>query len=144
MIWSVDPGGTTTVWDSSSDYTSPDVGPSGLALDSDGSVLLVVSKSVMGGLGGIVYRITKPGTHTKVYSSDPNSTPNGIAVGAGGRIYVAATGSNTLIVLEKDGTVVQKIASAASVSGVPARAHSARNSIASWSSSARNAGSTSS
>jgi streptogramin lyase len=82
-----------------------------LAVDSDGSVLLVVSKSVMAGFGGIVYRITKPGEHVKLYSSDPNSTPNGIAVGSSGRIYVAATGANALVVLDKNGTVVQKIAS---------------------------------
>jgi sugar lactone lactonase YvrE len=113
MIWKVGPTGATTVWDSSSDYVSPDVGPAGLAVDRDGSVLLVVSKSVMAGLGGIVYRVTSPGTHTKLYGSDPNSTPNGIAVGSSGRIYLAATGANSLIVLDKSGAVVQKITSPA-------------------------------
>ena len=113
MIWKVTASGAMTVWDSSSDYTSHDVVPAGLAVDRNGSVLLVVRKSLMAGFGGIVYRITKPGVHTKLYGSDPNSTPNGIAVGSSGRIYVAATGTNSLIVLDKNGAVVQKIASPA-------------------------------
>lgn len=113
IVWKIGSAGATTIWDSSSDYTSPDVGPAGLAVDRDGSVLLVVSKSVTAGLGGIVYRVTKPGQRAKLYSGDPNSTPNGIAVGASGRIYVAATGANALIVLDKTGAVVQKVASPA-------------------------------
>jgi sugar lactone lactonase YvrE len=116
ILWKVDPGGNTAIWDKSSDYLAPDIGPSGLAVDTDGSVLLVVSKSVMG-FGGAIYRIApgdgKAGAHAKVYGTDANTTPNGIAVGSGGRIYVALTGSNTLLVLEKNGAVVQQITSPA-------------------------------
>jgi sugar lactone lactonase YvrE len=117
IVWKVDEFGGSTLWDSSPDYVSPDIGPSGLAVDADGSVLLAVSKSVVG-LGGAIYRILggsdgKAGTHTKVYGTEANSTPNGIAVGSSGRIYVALTGSNSLLVLDKAGVVVRKIASPA-------------------------------
>ena len=116
IVWKLDQFGGSAIWDKSSDYVSPDIGPSGIAVDADGSVLLVVSKSVMAGFGGVIYRVLPGGegkaeTHTKIFGTDANTTPNGIAVGAGGRIYVALTGSNTLLVLDKAGAVVQKITS---------------------------------
>ena len=116
IVWKLDGFGGGTIWDKSSDYVSPDIGPSGLAVDTDGTVLLAVSKTVMAGLGGVIYRISpgpegKAGSHAKVFGTDANTTPNGIAVGASGRIYVAFTGTNTLLVLDRNGAVVQQITS---------------------------------
>lgn len=116
IVWKVDQFGGDELWSKSTDFLSPDVGPSGLAVDADGSVLLAVSKSIVG-FGGAIYRLPvgpdgKPGAHTKVYGTDPNTTPNGIAVGRSGRIYAALTGTNTVLVLDKAGAVVQEITSA--------------------------------
>src|SRR5437764_3545838 len=36
VLWSVDPFGATTIWDKSTDYTSTDIGPSGVAVEPDG------------------------------------------------------------------------------------------------------------
>lgn len=118
VVWKVTPTGTVSLWDKSVDFVAPTgAGPAGLAFDGKGQLVLVVSASLVG-LTGALYVIPVdktggPGNHTRLWQSNPDDTPTGVALGASGKIYVTSTGTNALVVLNPDGSVLRTVTSAA-------------------------------
>jgi sugar lactone lactonase YvrE len=118
IVWKVTPAGAVLLWDKSVDFVGPTgAGPAGLAFDGKGQLVLVVSASLVG-LTGAVYVIPvdktgAPGGHTRLWQSNPDDTPTGLALGSSGKIYVTSTGTNALVVLNPDGSVVRTVTAAA-------------------------------
>lgn len=85
-------------------------GPTGIAIDGEGDVLVVTSMALQGDAGrGLVQRIdVRPdgtaGARSTLASTDMLSGPVGLAVTADGAIVVAFTASNVLVLLGPDGT----------------------------------------
>ena len=118
IVWKVTPAGAVSLWDKSVDFVGPTgAGPAGLAFDGKGQLVLVVSASLVG-LTGAVYVIPvdkagAPGNHTRLWQSSPDDAPTGLALGSSGKIYVTTTGSDALIVLNPEGSVLRTVTAAA-------------------------------
>jgi len=108
VIWRIPPGGEAAPWYVFADDMAGS-GPTGVALDGAGDVLVVTSMAVQGSNGaGVVQRIdVRPdgtaGRRTTVASTDPLSGPVGLSTTPGGGIVVALTAANELLLLGPDG-----------------------------------------
>jgi hypothetical protein len=131
IVWKVAPGGAATVWDKSVDFVGPTgAGPAGMAFDGKGQLVMTVAESLVA-LTGAVYVIPvspsgAAGNHTRLWQSNPGDAPTGVAIGRSGKVYVTTAGTNALIVLNRDGSVLRTITSAAfdTPTGVAFRGHS--------------------
>jgi len=118
IVWKVTPTGAVSLWDKSVDFVAPTgAGPAGLAFDGAGRLVLVVSETLVA-LTGAVYEIPidskgTAGNHTRLWQSNPQDSPTGVAIGRSGKVYVASTGTNALVVLNPDGSVLRTVTSAA-------------------------------
>ena len=115
LVWTVGLDGSADVWDRSADFVSDaDRGPANLRFDGNRALVLAVQRSLFA-MTGAVYRIPigaqGPGTHEELFRSDPDAQPVGVAIGAGGRIYVTLSTAGTVVVLERDGAERARVAS---------------------------------
>lgn len=118
VIWQVDASGEVSEWYRGPELLTADgAGPAGMSFDPGGDLIVAVSRSAVA-LTGAVYRIAvepdgAAGVGEELFRSLPDATLSGVAVGQQGRIYVAAAGSDELLVLEADGTEVTTIVDSA-------------------------------
>jgi sugar lactone lactonase YvrE len=108
VIWRVPPGGgAARVWLSDPRLDGVQFGPAGLAVSADGrSLLVAVTASRVGDPAtGRIYSVPlRPGgTLTQLWESGPADGPDGLAIGASGRIYVALVGAGQIAVLDPAG-----------------------------------------
>lgn len=110
-IWRIAPGGgVPEPWHQHPDYASI-FSLNGQQFDADGNLLFVLTGSFQPSspARGAVYRLEvgpdgHPGERTLLYETLPAEGPDGLAIGASGRIYVALVTANQVLVLEPDGT----------------------------------------
>lgn len=114
-IWEWDPDGESlSTW--SEDVDSPN----GMVFDADGTTLYVATTYRGEGLYAVAVADGEAGAVTKVASYDPGTTPDGVALGADGAVYVVLNTGRSLERVD-DGTTT-KLASvefAASVAFPP-------------------------
>lgn len=116
IVWRYDRYGTATIWDKAPEYLSATgAGPAAVQFDPSGSLIVAVTQTLVG-LTGAVYRVPVQGNggagpRVELYRSAPGDDPTGVAVGRGGRVYVALRGADALVVLGRDGSVVATITS---------------------------------
>jgi hypothetical protein len=118
-IWRIPVDGEPEIWHQAEDYAlrrPPDGGLGGLAFDHHGDLLTVVSASFAdGSLGaGIVHRVAvtsrgAAGSRVEVARTDPGDEPVGIGVSESGRIYLPLAGADALLVLDADGSELERI-----------------------------------
>lgn len=107
-IWRVEPGGgSISVFDQSPEFLAAD-GPSGIATDPDGNLLITVPVSLTND-GGAVYRLPvdeagNAGPIETVATMPAGARPMGLATAASGRAYVALAGADEVLVLNEDGS----------------------------------------
>jgi hypothetical protein len=121
VIWRVPPGGgAAQVWLADKRLDGDMFGTAGLALAADHRTL-VVSQGSSAGLGagnpatGRIYTVPigadgKPGELTQLWESGPAEAPDGLAIAASGRIYVALVSplANQLVAVAPDGSEVDR------------------------------------
>jgi sugar lactone lactonase YvrE len=120
VIWRVPPGGgQAQVWLADPQLDGGMFGTAGLALEPDGHTLLIAQGSEAGlGAGnpttGRLFSLTiapdgKPGPLRQLWESRPADAPDGIALAASGRIYVALVGpTNQIAVVNPDGSEAER------------------------------------
>lgn len=123
VIWRVPPGGgTPSVWLDDPVLDGLEFGTTGIVLAADRRHLLVAQQS-SAGLGdgnpttGKIYSVEiaadgSPGAITRLWESAPLDGPDGFAVGASGRIYVALLLANQIAVVGPDGSEIERFPSA--------------------------------
>lgn len=114
-IWRIPPGGEPTVWHQSADYDSI-FSLNGQQFDADGDLVFVLTGSFRpdGPARGRIYRIAveddgSPGERELLFETLPAEGPDGLALGASGRIYVALVTTHHILVLEPDGTEFARV-----------------------------------
>jgi sugar lactone lactonase YvrE len=118
-IWRVPPGGgEATAWLTDPQLNGLEFGTTGIVLGADRAHLLVGQQS-SAGLGGgnpttgKIYEVEigadgNPGAISTVWESAPFDAPDGFAVGADGRIYVALLLANQIAVIGADGAEIER------------------------------------
>lgn len=109
LVWRIPDGENPESWFA---FAAGEVasGPTGIAIDEAGDVLVVTSMALQEDTGrGLIQRIRvradgTAGQRTTVARTDPASGPVGLAVTPDGAIVVALTQSNVLVLLGPDGT----------------------------------------
>lgn len=100
-----------TAWYASSDFASGQ-GPSGLAVDGKGDLVLTAAETVDPAalLKGALYRLqvtpTGPGTRTLLATFAGGEAPGPVAVGSSGAVYVGLRGVGGVVAVKPDGTAV--------------------------------------
>lgn len=113
-IWKIPSGSTTAdVFHQAVEYVSDD-GPAGVAVDGAGNLVIAVTRSIVNGPGGAVYLLPvdesgAPGEPTLLAATELDSAPFGLALGASGRVYVALSGTDQILVLEPDGSEAARL-----------------------------------
>jgi sugar lactone lactonase YvrE len=121
VIWRVPPGGgAAEVWLADKRLDGDMFGTAGIALAADHRTL-VISQGSSAGLGGgnpatgRIYTLPigadgRPGELTQLWESGPAEAPDGIAIAASGRIYVALVSplANQLVCVGPDGKEVDR------------------------------------
>jgi sugar lactone lactonase YvrE len=121
VIWRVPPGGgAAQVWLADKRLDGDMFGTAGLALAADHRTL-VISQGSSAGLGagnpttGRIYTVPigadgKPGELTQLWESGPAEAPDGLAIAASGRIYVALVSplANQLVAVGADGKEIDR------------------------------------
>lgn len=119
VIWKVPPGGgRARPWLVSKKLDGVEFGTAGLVLGPDRSSLYVMQQSSLG-LGettvaqGKLYRVPLrgPRTLTKLWQSGVMDLPDGFGFARSGRVYVANSGSNQLVVLNRSFEEVERVPS---------------------------------
>jgi sugar lactone lactonase YvrE len=121
VIWRVPPGGgAAQVWLADKRLDGDMFGTAGIALAADHRTL-VISQGSSAGLGagnpatGRLYTVAigadgKPGALEQLWESGPAEAPDGLAIAASGRIYVALVSpiANQLVAVGPDGAEVDR------------------------------------
>jgi sugar lactone lactonase YvrE len=119
VIWRVpEGGGTAKLWLSDPRLASGPFPTTGLALAADRKTLLFAQQSSAATSGddpltGALYAVPirsdgTPGAIRTVWRSQPGDAPDGFAVAASGRIYVALLGADQLAVISPAGTELER------------------------------------
>jgi len=111
-IWRLRPGAAAPEpWYQSQDLATGD-GPSGLAFDSDGSILFTAGTTLdpSNVRGGALYRLTlgsdgAAGARTLVASFAPDDRPGALAVGPSGTAYVVVRKTATIVAIAHGATM---------------------------------------
>jgi sugar lactone lactonase YvrE len=121
VIWRVPPGGgAAEVWLADKRLDGDMFGTAGIALAADHRTL-VISQGSSAGLGagnpstGRIYTVPigadgRPGELTQLWESGPAEAPDGLAIAASGRIYVALVSplANQIVAVGADGKEVDR------------------------------------
>jgi len=116
-IWKIPPGGgVARAWHQSADYQSV-FSLNGIQFDRrDGSLVFVLTGATDPASPGRgkIYRLAvnadgSPGARSVIAETLPGEGPDGLVLGASGRIYVPLVTSSHILVLEPDGTEVARV-----------------------------------
>jgi sugar lactone lactonase YvrE len=130
-VWRVAPGSkqvSQLIVDPTWTHPATPSGPTGLALDGNGNLVVVV-RSLLTEDVGVVYlqaltRDGTAGTRTEVARTETGARPYGLALGQSGRLYLTLSGTDRVLVLEPDGEVVGTVAGLATPAGIAFRGRS--------------------
>ncbi|KAA1417061.1 hypothetical protein F0U44_17980 [Nocardioides humilatus] len=119
VIWKIPPGGGRgRPWLVSKKLDGVEFGTAGLALGPQRKSLYVMQQSSLGlGEGSVaqgkLYRVPLhgPRTLTKLWQSRPLDLPDGFSFARSGRVYVACSGSNQLLVLDETFHEIERVPS---------------------------------
>jgi sugar lactone lactonase YvrE len=109
-IWRVPAGGgPPKEWTVQPSWTNPTrpAGPTGIAVDGAGKLIIAVRSMLSQDVGGIFVQEVgadgSPGALTQLATTDAASRPGAVALATSGRIYVSLSGGGRVLVLGADG-----------------------------------------
>jgi sugar lactone lactonase YvrE len=122
VVWRVPPGGgEPAVWLADRKLDGDMFGTTGIDLAADRRTLLISQQSSGGGgdgnpATGKLYRVEiqpdgSPGGLERVWESGPGDGPDGFAIAASGRVYIALLATNQLALIEPDGSESARVSS---------------------------------
>lgn len=112
-VWRLAPGqAAATVLHQAPGYVG-EQGPSGVAVEATGALIVTVARATLQGDAGAVYRLARgeDGAVTEaaqIATTASGELPTAVAAGASGHLYVALSGANAILALKPDGTVAAR------------------------------------
>ena len=122
VVWRIPPGGgEPAVWLADRKLDGDMFGTTGIDLAADRRTLLISQQSSGGGgdgnpSTGKLYSVAiqpdgSPGPMQALWESGPVDGPDGFGIATSGRIYLALLSTNQLVVLEADGSEIERVSS---------------------------------